>query len=203
MFTGIIHHVAEIISIKPLKISKERQGGLTVTVTIKPALKNYKLGESIALDGCCLTLTSYAKGKATFDLSDETLKKTNFSGKKVGDKLHVERALAVGERLGGHFVLGHVDTTGDVLGIYDEKGSWRIDIKVPKKYGTLLIEKGSVTINGVSLTVCDLKRNRFSLFLIPHTVTLTQLLQLKVSDKVNVEFDVLGKYILRASEVVK
>lgn len=197
MFTGIITNTGKITNWKPHK-----KGGV---FTVKPKKKftKVKIGESIAINGCCLTIVKDKNGELSFDVSDETMRKTTLGRLNKGDKINLERAMKASDRFGGHFVLGHVDGVGKVKGIVIHEGSVEFEITYPKKFANLLIEKGSVTIDGISLTVCDLKANQFSLFIIPHTIKETHLGKVKVGDPVNLEFDVLGKYILKQSRTAK
>lgn len=191
MFTGIITHTGLITAWSPSK-----SGG---QFSVKPQRKftQIKIGESIAINGCCLTVVSDKNGVLTFDVSDETMRKTAMYALRKGSKVNLERAMRVGDRLGGHFVLGHVDGVGKIKKIKEHKGSVEFVISYPKTFAELLIEKGSVTVDGVSLTVCDLKSNQFGLYIIPHTLNETHLGELRVGDPVNLEFDVLGKYVFR------
>lgn len=191
MFTGIITNTGVITQWSPSK-----SGG---QIIVKPNRRFTKvqIGESIAINGCCLTVVSDRKGVLAFDISDETMRKTAMQSLCKGSKVNLERAMRVGDRLGGHFVLGHVDCVGRIKSITHHDGSIEFVISYPKQYAELLIEKGSVTVDGISLTVCDLKVNRFALYIIPHTLKQTHLDTLKKGGAVNLEFDVLGKYILR------
>jgi len=195
MFTGIITNTGKISKWKPLK-----DGG---RLHIKPIrkYKNVKMGESIALNGCCLTVVGYKNNEIAFDISDETIRKTAFINIQPGSVLNLERAMSASASFGGHFVLGHVDGVGKIKAVKENPGSVEFVVSYPKKFAPLLIEKGSVTVDGVSLTVCDLTKNTFALYIIPHTLKETVMPQYKIGDVVNLEFDVLGKYIARYTEL--
>jgi riboflavin synthase len=142
---------------------------------------------------------SYKKHILEFDVSDETMRKTALGGYEEGDTVNLERAMLVSTRFGGHFVLGHVDGVGKVRDIRIHDGSVEFIVSYPKQFSHLLIEKGSVAVDGISLTVCDLKDGRFSVYLIPHTLKETHLGGVKKGSDVNLEFDVLGKYAAKAA----
>jgi riboflavin synthase len=160
-------------------------------------LKN-EIGSSISCSGACLTLESYNKFFSKFFLSLETLNRTNFKYCKKGDLINLEKSLKYGQRLSGHFVQGHVDAALKVKEIVFIGKSWLLVINLPTKYKNYLVQKGSVTINGVSLTIAKILKKRFQIAIIPHTLKLTNLIKLKLNDTVNVEFDILAKYIRKA-----
>lgn len=191
MFTGIIEQTGRI---KKLSLHPKRGGQIFIQPTRK--FLHIKQGESIAVNGCCLTVVSHKRGVLLFDVSDETVRKTTFSGSQIGDMVNLERAMRAGDRFGGHMVLGHVDGVGHVLKIHSHKGSREFVFSCPKRFSKLLIAKGSVAVDGISLTVCDLKPGSFSVYIIPHTLKNTHLDKCRVGDAVNLEFDVLGKYVL-------
>lgn len=192
MFTGLIHNQGTIT-----ECQLTSDGG-KITIQLKTPEENIQLGESVALNGCCLTVVKQDGLQLTFDVSDETMRKTSFANFKTGFILNVERALQVGARLGGHFVLGHVDGVGKIQSISEENGSIKFTIAYPEEGRDLLIDKGSVTVDGISLTVCDLTDETFSVYIIPHTLQETHLAHVKAGQVVNLEFDVLGKYVLRS-----
>ena len=189
MFSGIISHIGKI-----LKIYKEKNNCI-IEIESKMRFKKNEIGSSISCSGTCLTLEKYNKDIATFYLSKETLKKTIFKSSIKRDVVNLEKPLIFGERISGHFVQGHVDTTCKVSKINFIGKSWLINFKLLKKYRNYIVPKGSITINGVSLTISKLLKNEFQISIIPHTLRLTNLVHLKKNDIVNVEFDVLGKYI--------
>ncbi|PJA48198.1 MAG: riboflavin synthase [candidate division SR1 bacterium CG_4_9_14_3_um_filter_40_9] len=191
MFTGIVEK-AKIIAIT---------GGTFMIQDIFG--KQLKQGESISHDGACMTLTKIAGKQYTFFAMEETFRRTNFEDKKPGDYFNVERSLKLGSRLDGHFVSGHIDTVGKVTKIIHNKdGSIDMFISYPKTYNRYVVYKGSIAVNGVSLTVVKDAANTFSVSLIPITLEKTNLSLLKVGDKANLEFDILAKYILKSHGVV-
>jgi len=209
MFTGIITNTAKVERIgRKSKVEGRRSRGLSLEggrLFVRPKTKfsKIKIGESIAVNGCCLTVVSYKNNVLEFDVSDETMRKTALSNFQKGTRVNLERAMMAADRFGGHFVLGHVDGVGKVTSIKCHPGSVEYKISYPKKFSKLLIEKGSVTVDGISLTVCDLKNSSFNLYIIPHTIKETHLADFKKGDAVNLEFDVLGKYVAQMVPVKK
>ncbi|MEM6802581.1 MAG: riboflavin synthase [Bacteroidota bacterium] len=195
MFTGIVSHIGEIYS-----VSSEGSG--KVIEIFSPFEEVIKIDQSIAHDGVCLTVADILKSTDTGSqykvvAVEETLKKTNVGSWQAGDRVNLEMCLKVGDRLDGHFVQGHVDTVGRVEEIEDREGSWLYKISYPKSYAHLLVEKGSICVNGTSLTVIDAGKDYFTLTIIPYTYEHTSFQYLKEGDPVNLEFDILGKYFLR------
>lgn len=190
MFTGIIEEVGEVIEIKP---DKEN---IHITVKSDISLK-LKIDQSLAHNGVCLTVVSLDTNKHIVTAIKETLDKSNLYGLKVNDKINLERAMKLGARLDGHMVQGHVDQIGTCTKIEKIEGSWIFTIEYDKNLNNLTIEKGSITINGVSLTVINSKDNSFSVAIIPYTFQNTNFYNLKVKDHVNLEFDVIGKYVAK------
>ena len=189
MFSGIIKHTG--------KISKIYKNNNNCIIEILSNIKFLKseIGSSISCSGACLTLEKYKKNLSKFYISKETLNRTNFKFSNKGDLINLEKSLKYGDHISGHFVQGHVDTTSVIKKIDFVGKSWFINFKLAKKYMKHLILKGSITINGVSLTVSKIIKDGFQIVIIPHTLKLTSLIYLKKKDVVNVEFDVLGKYI--------
>lgn len=192
MFTGIIQNLGVIVG-----WDHTADGG---RLFIKPqhSFDKIMMGESIAINGCCLTVVSEDAGVLAFDVSDETMRKTAFQSYGTNMIVNLERAMQASDRFGGHFVLGHVDAVGSIKNIQQNTGSVAVTIGFPEEFRPLLIEKGSVTIDGISLTACDVTSNTLSLYIIPHTLHETNLAHRKVNDVVNLEFDVLGKYVLNS-----
>jgi riboflavin synthase len=157
--------------------------------------KKDEIGSSVSCSGACLTIEKYNKNISHFYLSKETLNKTIFKSSKVGDIVNLEKSLIYGNKISGHFVQGHVDTTCYVKKITFLGKSWLINFDLPKKYKKYIIEKGSITVDGISLTIANLINGGFQISIIPHTLKLTNLVYLKKNKIVNIEFDVLGKYI--------
>ena len=189
MFNGIIKNIAKIN-----KIYKKR-GNSIMEVYSKIKFKKSDIGYSISCSGACLTLENYNGKISKFFISNETLKKTIFKNSKNGDIINFEKSIKYGDRLSGHFVQGHVDTTSRVKKIKRSGKSWVVDFTLKKNYMKNLVPKCSVCINGVSLTVASLNKLGFQITLIPKTLKLTNLIYLKKGDLVNIEFDIIGKYI--------
>ena len=189
MFSGIIRNTGKIS-----EISKKNNNCLIEILSKMKFTKN-EIGSSISCSGVCLTLEKYNRNLVKFFVSKETLNKTTFKSSKKGDIINLEKSLKYGERISGHFVQGHVDTTCYINKIYFVGKSWLINFKLSKKLKKHLVLKGSITINGVSLTIAKILKDGFQIAIIPHTLKLTNLIHLKINDVVNVEFDVLGKYI--------
>jgi len=189
MFNGIITHTGTI-----KKISK-RKNNCLLEIRSKIKFSKNEIGSSISCSGACLTLEKYSKNLSRFYLSNETLKRTIFKSSKIGDIINLEKSIKFGNRLSGHFVQGHVDITSKILKINHFGKSRLITFKLLNKYKKYLVYKGSITINGVSLTISKVLAESFQITIVPHTLKLTNLIKLTVGDSVNIEFDVLGKYI--------
>jgi riboflavin synthase len=153
------------------------------------------LGESIAVDGACLTVVSFQGGQFTVDVSAETFSRTTLGGKRPGARLNLERALRLGDRLGGHLVSGHVDAKGRLADRKDEGRSIRLHFDLPRGFSRYTIEKGSVAVNGISLTINGCREGRFDVNIVPHTARETTLDDLQIGQEVNVETDLIGKYV--------
>ena len=189
MFNGIIKNTGTINKI----YIKNNNCFLYILSEIRFTKK--EIGSSISCSGTCLTLEKYNSNLSKFYISKETFNKTIFKISKKGDIINLEKALKFGERISGHFVQGHVDTTAQVKKINLIGKSWQINFKLSKKFKKYLVQKGSITINGVSLTIAKIVIDGFQISIIPQTLKLTNLFHLKEKDLVNIEFDVLGKYI--------
>ena len=189
MFNGIIKSTGTIKNIKKGKKS------MMLSIYSNLKLKKNSLGDSISCDGVCLTLTSKKNKLLTFYLSDETIKRSNFSQIKIGKIINMEKSLKYGEIVSGHYTQGHVDTVGKILNIKIVDKTWIIQIKTPNQFNKYIVEKASIHINGVSLTVSKKKSKFFEINIIPHTLKLTNLKSLKANDLVNIEFDIFGKYL--------
>ncbi len=190
MFTGLIEDIGEVVAVRP---------GPTTRLEVRTALPvaEIELGESIAIDGCCLTVVERRGEVLGFDASDETLRRTTLGTYRRGSSVNLERALAVGDRLGGHLVQGHVDATTEVSRVWDEGGSRWVEVGLPKDLAPYVFEKGSVTLDGISLTVNTLTADRLAVTLIPETQKRTTLGRKPVGGRVNLEMDVIGKYVAR------
>ena len=189
MFSGIIKHTGKISKIY------KNTNNCTIEILSKIKFLKFEIGSSVSCSGTCLTLEKYKRNLSKFYISKETLNRTNFKFLNKGDLINLEKSLKYGNRISGHFVQGHVDTTSAIKTIDFVGKSWFINFKLPKRYKKYLVQKGSITINGVSLTISKILKNGFQVVVIPQTLKLTNLIYLKEKDVVNVEFDVLGKYI--------
>jgi riboflavin synthase len=188
MFTGIIETLGEIIAI-------ENEGG-NVHLTITSAITNeLKIDQSVAHNGVCLTVTSIENSEYKVTAIQETIDKTNLSDWKIGAAVNLERAMKLGDRLDGHIVQGHVDQIGICKAIKEANGSWYYTFEYDPSLNNLTIEKGSITVNGVSLTVVNSLKNEFSVAIIPYTYEHTNFHNFEIGTKVNLEFDVIGKYV--------
>jgi riboflavin synthase len=188
MFTGIIEEVGEVSSI-------QREAG-NIHFTIASALSaGFKIDQSVAHNGCCLTVVAQNENEHVVTAIQETLLKTNLGTWQVGSKINIERCMQLGGRLDGHMVQGHVDCVGTCTEVIDENGSWRYTFEHPDSYVT--VEKGSITVNGTSLTVVDSQKGRFSVCIIPYTYEHTNFKQIEIGMQVNLEFDIIGKYVAR------
>ena len=189
MFNGIITNTGKVS-----KIYKDNND-CTIEILSKMKFTKNEIGSSISCSGVCLTLEKYNKNVIKFYVSKETLSKTIFKSSKRGDIINLEKSLRYGKPMSGHFVQGHVDTTCLVKKIIFVGRSWVINFKLSKKYKKYLSQKGSITINGVSLTIAKILEYGFQIAIIPQTLKLTNLIYLKEKDLVNVEFDILAKYM--------
>jgi riboflavin synthase len=191
MFTGLVEEVGEVVAIRSIGVAREFR------INAPLVSSDAEIGASIAINGCCLTVTSREGSELTFDAGEETLKRTNLGQLAAGSKVNLERALQVGQRLGGHYVTGHVDGLGGVRSRVDD-GQWStIWFDSPAELTRQMASKGSITVDGVSLTLVDVTEDGFSVALVPHTLAVTILGAKKVGDTVNLETDVLAKYIER------
>lgn len=194
MFTGIIESMATVAAIE--------QDGSNIHFTIECGLTNeLKIDQSVAHNGVCLTVVGIEGNKYTVTAVAETLAKTNLGKWVAGDNVNIERCLKVGGRLDGHFVQGHVDTTATCIEKQTLDGSWLFRFRFPAQFAALIIEKGSICVNGVSLTLFNIGRDEFTVTIIPYTYEHTNFHAIEAGSTVNIEFDVLGKYLLRQQEV--
>ena len=193
MFNGIVYNQGIIKSIK--KSTRYVKGSLVIEISSNISFKKTDVGESVSCDGVCLTLIKILKKSFLFYLSKETLKRSNFKNTKIGKFINIEKPLFYGKKISGHYVQGHVDTTSRVQRIKIIDRSWYVKFSLDKKYKKFIVEKGSICINGVSLTISDVKNKSFEITIIPHTLKLTNLINLKKGDIVNIEFDMIGKYL--------
>ena len=191
MFTGLIEGVGKILTLQSEK------GGLLIEVSSPFSLKNTQIGDSIAVDGVCLTVINKKENSFKAQISPETLSKTTFKYKKIGDPVNLERALKLGDRLGGHLVSGHVDGIGKISSINPIENFYRFIIEVPENLAIYLVKKGSIAIDGISLTINDCKNNNIELMIIPHTLKMTTLGFKKTGDLVNIEIDIIAKMVYK------
>jgi len=192
MFTGLVEEVGIIRSVTPVG------DGARVEIAATTVLDDVKMGASIAVNGCCLTVVEWGDDWWAADAVPETMERTNLGGLNAGDPVNLERPLAANGRYGGHVVQGHVDGTGEVVGIDElDDGSWRFTFSLPPELVNYVVEKGSIAIDGISLTVAAVTPTTFSIAIIPHTFAVTAMGRRAVGDTVNLEADVLAKYVER------
>jgi len=182
VFTGIVEELGKVAELS----------GSRLRILAHTVLNGSKIGSSIAVNGCCLTVVSLDQQSWSTDVSDETFSRTNLGAMKVGDVVNLERPMALGDRLGGHLVLGHVDAVGEVV-----EPAPNLVVRIPRDLMHLIVEKGSVTVDGISLTAFNLTSDTFCVAVIPHTAQVTTLSVRKIGDKVNIEMDMLAKHIER------
>ncbi len=190
MFTGLVEEVGKIIEVRPSR------GAKLFRIQAEKVMQGIGVDDSIAVSGVCLTVIAHTASDFSVEAVEETLKKTTLDGKHPGDAVNLERALAVGDRLGGHFVQGHVDGVAEVEGWAPQAGGKLLTLRLPEPLLPYVIPKGSIAIDGVSLTVAELQPPRIKIALIPHTLEVTTLRSLRKGDRVNVEVDMVGKYIV-------
>lgn len=190
MFTGIIETIG--------KVSRLDHEAGNLHITVASALSDeLKIDQSISHNGVCLTVVALSPGEHTVTAIAETLSKSNLGGLQLGSEVNLERCTKVGDRLDGHIVQGHVDQTARCIAIEDQRGSYLYTFQYDAGPGNITVEKGSITVNGISLTVVDSKDSQFSVAIIPYTYEHTNLKQVNVGDVVNLEFDIVGKYVAR------
>lgn len=191
MFTGLVETTARVLSLEP------RSGGARLHLQTGEVTAEVREGDSIAVNGCCLTATDIDAAKQTvaFDLLEQTLRVTNLGDLKSGDEVNIERALRAGDRLGGHFVQGHVDATGTIAFWGQEGADFRLTVALPPDANGLVIPKGSICLDGISLTAAEIKPGEVTCWIIPHTREVTNLHARRAGQRINVEYDMLGKYV--------
>ncbi len=193
MFTGIIEGQGIV---KKFNFKTTNRSAAKMRIDLGNLAKGLEIGDSVAINGVCLTATNISKNQADFEMIDETLTKTNLGIMKPGGKVNIERSLRVGERMEGHFVLGHIDGTGKIIKIEKLAKEIKFWIELPKDLVRFVVKKGSITVDGISLTLVDVTKNKISVCIIPHTLKITNLGLKKIGDKVNIETDILGKYVV-------
>jgi riboflavin synthase len=189
LFTGLIQDVGKIQAMEP------RGGGVRLRISTRLDPGSVKIGDSISVDGVCLTVVEAGGTNFTVEASPETLRRTTLSGARRGQRVNLETALRVSDLLGGHLVAGHVDGTGEIMEIAPEGNSWRYRFRVPREIGRYLVEKGSISVDGISLTVAECTDRGFAVSVIPHTAQTTTLGEKKAGDRVNLENDLIAKYV--------
>ena len=192
MFTGIIVGTGKVTKLNPKPKSRS---AIQMTVDLGKYVRGLKIGQSVAINGVCLSATKISRNKCVFEMIDETIKKTDLGNVKVGSTVNIERSLKVGDRLEGHFVLGHIDGVATITKIEKKPKEVKFWFKVPKKLVKYVVKKGSIALDGISLTVVDAKKDIASVCLIPQTIKVTNFKSKNVGDKLNIETDILGKYI--------
>ena len=185
MFTGIVEEIGQILSLKDNKIS----------ISCSRIIEDIHLGDSISVDGVCLTVVDFNSTSFVADLSYETMRVTRFADVKSGDYVNLERAMMANSRFGGHIVSGHIDTVGQITSIIKKNEFYDVNVSFDKEFSKYTVKKGSIAINGISLTIYDLNETSVSIAIIPHTFENTSLKTLKTGSNVNIEFDVLAKYV--------
>lgn len=194
MFTGIIQGLGRV---EKISIVKGNGKAAHMTIDLGRLAKGLKVGDSVSINGACLTAVRIKNGGASFEMIGETMKKTVLGSLKLGDRVNVERSLRVGDTIDGHFVLGHVDGIGTITKKIKQKNQTKLWIKMDTELLMYVVSKGSIAIDGISLTVVDVLKDRISIALIPHTLVMTTLGIKDVGEKVNLEIDLLGKYARR------
>ena len=191
MFTGLVEEVGKVVELR------KRSKGAVLKIGCSRVADGTKVGDSVAVNGVCLTVVEIGRNYLEFFISSETLQRSNLGKLATGEPVNLERALKLGDRLGGHIVQGHVDAVTKVMGIKREGEGYRFLFKLPRAFAHLVIEKGSIAVDGVSLTVASLELETFSVAVIPHTYENTNLKWKRAGSTVNLEFDLIGKYVER------
>lgn len=190
MFTGIIETIGIVESL-------DREGNNINLLVSSSISKDLEIDQSVSHDGVCLTVTNKSKKSHNVTIVNQTIQKSKFSDLRIGSELNLERSMKINGRIDGHIVQGHVDDVGKCVNIEDESNSWIFTFQISDKFSRYLVEKGSISINGVSLTCFDIKDKFFSVAIIPHTYQNTNFNKIKINDFVNIEFDIIGKYVDR------
>jgi riboflavin synthase len=191
MFTGLIEELGNVVGVRASAKPAQLQ-------IMAPGIAGkVQVGESVAVNGCCLTVASHQGGELSFDLLAETLDRTNLKTVRADSRVNLERAVAADGRLGGHFVQGHVDCAALILALEENGADLRIEIALPPEFARYVVSKGSIAVNGISLTVAEVSPKSFAVWIIPHTSAQTNLAMAQRQDLVNLEFDLLAKYVER------
>jgi riboflavin synthase len=191
MFTGLIEEVGSVVAVRA------SDGGTQLQISAPHIAEKIRSGDSIAVNGCCLTLSSGQGDQLTFDLLDETISRTNLRTLRQGDPVNLEGAVLAEGRFGGHFVQGHIDCASHILAFEESGGDYRLEVELPAEFAQYVVTKGSIAINGISLTVAKILPKAFVVWIIPHTKRHTNLDRARAGDLLNLEFDILAKYVER------
>lgn len=192
MFSGIVRNIGQVIEITGQDSSKK------IKVSSPNVFSECQIGDSIAVNGVCLTATSLTKNTCEFDLASETLRRTSLNELKTDSKLHLELSLKLGDKIDGHFVYGHVDEVGKVANIIREGETWKFIFEISNNIVKYLAPKGSITIDGVSLTLGEICENTFSVYIVPHTYQNTLFISYQIGSKVNIEIDPIARYVINS-----
>jgi riboflavin synthase len=191
MFTGLIEEVGRVLWIRA------GEQGVELEITAAEIPGHVRTGESVAVNGCCLTVKAHREAQITFDLLGETLERTNLRGLRRDSPINLERPLRADSRLGGHFVQGHIDCVSEIRSFAQAGKDHRLTVKLPKEFAQFVAYKGSIAVNGISLTVAEVTPDDFTVWIIPHTRRTTNLQEARPGDLMNLEFDILAKYVAR------
>ena len=191
MFTGLVEEIGRVVQLQAIGRTSQLQ------IVAPDIAKNVRIGESISVNGCCLTVAGHSDEQLTFDLLQETLDRTNLRALRRDSRVNLERALSADGRLGGHFVQGHVDCAVRILGSEVNGADQRLEVELPAEFAHYAADKGSIAINGVSLTVAEILPKSFAVWIIPHTRAQTNLGAVRAGEFVNLEFDLIAKYLKR------
>jgi riboflavin synthase len=189
MFTGIVEETGQVIAFEP----KAEAWGLALSA--RAAIAELMLGDSIAVNGCCLTVTAFDARSLQFDVLEETRRLTNFSALRRGALVNLERSLRFGGKVGGHFVTGHIDTLGTIETFEPRGKDHYLRVRIPREHARYIVHKGSIAVDGISLTIAEVTDDMFAVWLIPHTLAVTNMREKRAGDLVNLEFDLLGKHV--------
>jgi riboflavin synthase len=191
MFTGLIEEVGTVVEIPTVA------RGTQLQIAAPQVAEKIQIGDSIAVNGCCLTVAAHQGSQVIFDLLEETLERTNFGTLRQESRVNLERALAADARLGGHFVQGHVDCAARIVALEQNKADQRLEVELPSEFAHYVAYKGSIAVNGISLTVSEVSPESFAVWIIPHTRAHTNMGTVRAGDRVNLEFDLIAKYLER------
>jgi riboflavin synthase len=189
MFTGIVEETGQVLAFEP------QAQAWALTVSARVALVDLAPGDSIAVNGCCLTATQAEGNSLRFDILEETRRLTNFAALKAGALVNLERSLRFGGKVSGHFVTGHIDAQGSIEVLEARGKDYYLRVRIPPEWSRYIVHKGSIAIDGISLTIAEVTEDAFAVWLIPHTLAVTNLRDKRVNDPVNLEFDLLGKHV--------